>query len=171
MIPNLPQVPQSNNYLKKVNPQTTPTTKAPKRYELEVEEETFPERSMQLLPLLNPVPTPKEECHAHIQQECRRLALEAEIVPLLSPQKPRQLQESTREVLPSLPSLFFNRSQTRALFLITILGMARAQGQDDCATLNDWQPDHANRSGCCSQSGITCNEDGRVTKMYEIISR
>jgi hypothetical protein len=38
----------------------------------------------------------------------------------------------------------------------------------DCEVLNAWQPDHASRTTCCSQEGITCVED-RITKMYVLL--
>jgi Leucine-rich repeat (LRR) protein len=40
----------------------------------------------------------------------------------------------------------------------------------DCEILNAWLPDHANSTGCCSENGITCNEEDRITQMCAFYS-
>jgi hypothetical protein len=53
------------------------------------------------------------------------------------------------------------------LVIAALLGLVTAQ--EDCAVLNSWIPLHANSTGCCSQSGITC-EGERITQMYVAVS-
>jgi hypothetical protein len=37
---------------------------------------------------------------------------------------------------------------------------------DDCVVMNEFLPSLFSNVSCCQQSGITCNTDSRVTKMY-----
>jgi hypothetical protein len=149
------------------------TTKALQRHKLEPEEETLPDSSMQLARPLKPKPALEKVHHGYRQQECListvfQEELEEEKNLANTSQPVPQRQQPTRQVYPVISNQFYKGKWTFALLFFTALtGMASAQ--DDCPALNDWLPDQANSSGCCLESGITCDGDNRITIMYVII--
>jgi hypothetical protein len=62
----------------------------------------------------------------------------------------------------------FARGMSPGIILVLVLFInlfGSVKAKTDCEVLNEWLPMHADSTGCCYQTEITCAGD-RITKMY-----